>query len=198
MEQPTESQTGSRTFPPGYPDFDEHVTGQWQCMPLQQGLQVQTIDINPSRNLPVMFNRNEPHMEFGCLFSGKLHGSLKTDNGREQYFTNEPGQLWCSFSTRARGCVEFLPGSPVYSVSFIVHGALLRNILTMKGVFPGNLIHNNAPRDFNTLRSLTPEIKQTAGLVTQALKRDDAPQHLFLISKAYELLSHIFRSGKNE
>ena len=198
MNPAIDAQTESRMFPHGYPPaHHQDVDGRWRCIPLQRGLQVQTIDIHLPQDLPVLFNRNEPHMEFGCLFSGKLHGSVKIDNGRKQYFVNNPGQSWCSLAGKVQGCAEYLSESPFYSVSFFVHGALLRDILSVKGVFPGHLFHNKTPQEFKALGALTPAVKQTAGQIAEAINHPVPAQHLFLISKAYELLSQIFMSREN-
>ena len=185
-------------FPHGYPVLGKEDAGQWHCIPLQQGLQVQTMDINLSQNLPLMFNRKEPHMEFGCLFSGKLQGNLKIDNSKEQYFSNDTSQLWCSLCSKAEGCVEYLSGSPLYSVSFILHGALLKNILSAKGIFSESLVPNNTPQKFNILGAITPEVKHTAGQIAKALNPSEPSQHLFLISKAYELLFQIFMDKESQ
>ncbi len=179
-------------FPPGYPVLDNEVSGRCRCMPLQPGLQVQAVDINLPQSLCVTFNRNEPHMEFGCLFSGRLHGSSKINNGREQYFTNDPGNVWCSFCNDAQGCIEFPSGSPVYSVSFIVYGALLKSILSIEGIISANHFSSQTCKDFQMVKTLSPGVRRTASMITDALSQQEPLQNLFLISKAYELLSQIF------
>lgn len=195
----TDPSTNPRLFSTGYPTMDKIMTGGWHCIPLQEGLQVQSLDMKLSQKLQVESNRSQPHIEFGCLFSGKLNGCMKGDNNREEYYTNEPGKSWLAFSTKKiQSYTEYPAESPVYAVSFIVYGNLLKNILSARGVLPRDLSEEASNGFFSMTTPLTFGVKETAGIITKTIQQPEPLQHLHLISKAYELLGQIFMSRENE
>ena len=147
---------------------------------LYPGFQLRCMELNATRNVVADFRRDYPFLEFGCLLSGKLTGSARTDNGQNRYVEGHPGQTWCSFCNKSRGTIEYLAGQTVQVVLFHIHGPLLENLsLPRKG------------HSLNTSGHLTPAVNKIVQQIIQINDHTDTCNQLLLTSKAYELLFHL-------
>lgn len=160
---------------------------------LYPGLLLRYVELNEPEDVAVDFQCNGAVLEFGCLVSGQIRGCASYGNGRKRYLDAGPGQTWCSFCTKARGTIEYLPGQPICVISFLIYEPLLKN-LPLLGSNAAALKEPLWEKEaFHTTGTLTPTVRQIVHQIVQGREHTDMPNQLLLMSKAYELLFHLSR-----
>lgn len=188
-----------KKFDPPLGKAVQHKIKAQECwtvtLPLQPGLQLHCVDCRVPDNLAVDFNRRDAFLEFGCLLSGQVRGYAELDNGQECFVHESSGTTWCGFCERARGTFEYLAGAPLCVVYFLATETVLENILQTQCNYV------STPQEFfNSTGHITPDLCCIIRQIMEAASsqgRVDGSKRLLLISKAYELLSHLLVKGQS-
>lgn len=185
FDNENESRHHHEATPPPLWNHDELTTH----IPLQPGLHLHCLDIAVPRETAVEFKHDQALLEFGCLLSGRIRSHSRLSDGRKHYVEGVAGMTWCSFLSEVRGSIEYLPGQPVRVLVFLAHGTLLKNLLSFTGQDSAISMRGTDKPPFNTTGSLTPDVREIVRQVMGTVGAEGIVAKLFLISKAYELLS---------